>query len=334
MPGCMQMDEGHVHAQLILGTIDAGEVKMIDLLRIQVFIHAAECLSFTRAAKELHVTQPSVSHQIKMLEKEIGKPLFHRGKGGLRLTEAGRLLLPWARNLLRESFELKQMMNSLQETVAGNLRISCSTTSGKYILPRLAARFHARHPDVQVKILSCGVENVVNEILQDEADVGVVSYDACGGKLVCQEFITDSVILIAPPGHPFTQRKMIDPEDLLEVPFILRTEGSGTRQVMLAELGKRDIAIADMQIFLELGNAEAIVKTVEAGFGVSFVSRLAADWALRCGSVAEVQVRDIKLRRRLYMVRKHFHVPDRVVESFWGFIHDKSNTDLIKLAAG
>ncbi|MBN1266002.1 MAG: LysR family transcriptional regulator [Anaerolineales bacterium] len=304
---------------------------MIDLSRIEVFIHAAENLNFSQTAREMHVTQPSVSHHIKMLEKEIGKPLFFRGNGGLRLTEAGRLLLPWARKLLHESFELKEMMNSLQQTIAGELRIACSTTSGKYILPYLAARFHALHPDVHICILNCNAENVVDDILQERADLGVVSYDACGGKLDCQEFFQDSIILIVPPDHPFATKKSIDPEELLDTPFIVRTAESGTRNVMLAELGKRDISLADMNISLELGNAEAIVKTVEAGFGVSFVSRLAAEWALKCGLVVQVDVQNFDLKRKIFMVRKHFQVPNRVVESFWGFIHDDINKDLLLL---
>jgi len=304
---------------------------MIDLTRIQIFIHAAENLNFSQTAREMHVTQPSVSHHIKMLEKEIGKPLFYRESRGLRLTEAGRLLLPWARKLLHESFELKEMMNSLQQTIAGEMRIACSTTSGKYILPYLAARFHALHPDVHVHILNCNAESVVEDLLHEKADLGVVSYDACGGKLDCQEFFHDSIILIAAPDHPFAKKKSIDPEELLDMPFIVRTSESGTRKVMLAELGKRDINLTDMNISLELGNAEAIVKAVEAGFGVSFVSRLAAEWALKCGTVVEVNVKDLELKRKIFMVRKHFQVPNRVVESFWGFIHDDSNEDLLLL---
>jgi len=304
---------------------------MIDLLRIQIFLRSAETLNFTQTARELHVTQPSVSHHIKMLEKEIGRPLFHRSNGGLQLTEAGRLLLPWARSLLKESYELKDMMNSLQTTIAGNIRIVCSTTSGKYLLPYLAARFQAQHPDVTVTILSSRSENVVDRIMQGQADLGVISHDPCGENIDCQEFFSDSIILVAAPDHPFAVREMIDPEDLLDVPFILRAPGSGTRKVLLAELGKRDIHLSDMSIFLELENAEAIVKTVEAGFGVSFVSRLAADWALKCGSIVEVKVRDVELERKIYMLRRHFSTPNRVVETFWSFSHDKQNEDILQL---
>jgi LysR family transcriptional regulator, transcriptional activator of the cysJI operon len=102
--------------------------------------------------------------------------------------------------------------------------------------------------------------------------------------------------------------------------------------VMLAELGKHDIVLDDMNIFMELGNAEAIIKTIEAGFGVSFVSRLAAEWALERGSVVEVPVAGFNLRLTVYMVQRAMHEANRTVEAFWGFVHDPANADLLHIA--
>jgi DNA-binding transcriptional LysR family regulator len=101
---------------------------------------------------------------------------------------------------------------------------------------------------------------------------------------------------------------------------------------MLSELGKHDIVIEDMNIFMELGNAEAIIKTIEAGFGVSFVSRTAAEWALERGSVVRVPVAGFDLRLTVYMVRHNMHGANRAVECFWGFVHDPANADLLHIA--
>jgi DNA-binding transcriptional LysR family regulator len=305
---------------------------MIDLVRLRIFVQSAKNLNFTQTARQLHVSQPTVSHHIKELEGEIGSPLFMRVGGGLQLTEAGRALLPWARKLLREATQLEDMMTSIQDKVVGHLRIACSTTTGKYILPQFAARFHAKHERVRVSILRCVAENVVPKLMEDEANLGVVSYDVCGGDLECQEFFTDHIILIVPPCHPWTRRAEIETSELLDEPIILREPGSGTRRVMLAELGKHDIALDDLDVFLEVGNAEAIVKTVEAGYGVAFVSRFAAAWALDCGTVAEVKVSGISMHRQVYMVRRGLQRPSRAVEVFWGFVHDPANEDLIRLA--
>jgi DNA-binding transcriptional LysR family regulator len=304
---------------------------MIDLVRLNIFIHAAQSMSFSKAAKELHITQPTVSHHIKTLEKETGTSLFDRHGATLQLTEAGRLLLPWARKLVKESIELQEMMASVHETIVGQISIACSTTTGKYILPQFAARFHAHHPGVHVKIHACTSSDVVPHLLEEGANLGVVSYDACGGPLECQEFFIDHIVLIASHEHPWSSKSKIEPSELLESPFILREPSSGTRKVMLAELGKHDISLDDMNISIEVGNAEAIVKSVEAGFGVSFVSRLSASWALRLGEVVEIPVEGFNLRRRIYMIRKHIQAPNRAVEAFWGFVHDPENEDLVLL---
>jgi len=305
---------------------------MIDLMRLRVFIHAAQSLNFSQAAKELHVTQPTVSHHIKALEKDLDQVLFDRSGGNLQLTEAGRLLLPWARKLVRDSYDLQEIMAYIHEKVAGHLRIACSTTTGKYILPQFAARFHKIHPGVKVSVLSCTSANVVPQLLEEDANIGVVSYDACGGALECQEFFMDHVVLIAPLDNPWFSGTEVEPSDLVEVPFIIREPNSGTRRVMLAELGKHDISLDDMDIVLEVGNAEAIVKAAECGFGASFVSRLAAEWALSLGHIIEVPISGVDLRRKVYMVRKTMQIPNRALEAFWGFVHDPSNADILQMA--
>lgn len=305
---------------------------MIDLTKLQAFLYAAESLSFSEAAKQLHLSQPTISHHIKSLEQELGVELFARSGSGLKLTDAGRLLISQAGKLLREANAVEQMMDSLQEKIAGQITIACSTTTGKYVLPQVAARFHQLHPGVKISILACTQENVVPRLMKEEADLGVVSYDVCGGEVECQEFFQDHIILIVPADHPWAARQHIEPSELLKIPFIIREPTSGTRKVMLAELGKHGIGLEEMDIFLEIGNAEAIVKTVEAGFGVSFVSRFAAGWALDRGTVVEVPVAGFDLRRKLYMVRNKMQTTHRAVEAFWVFVHDPANADVLRLA--
>jgi DNA-binding transcriptional LysR family regulator len=307
---------------------------MTDLLKIEAFLRAAENLSFTDTAKQMHLGQSTISHHIKALETEFGVELFERSGAGIHLTEAGRLLLPWARRLIRDSIEIKEMMASLQDKIVGHLRIACSTTTGKYILPQLAARFHNRYPWVKVSIMSCTPEYIVPRLLEEEANLGVLSRETYAEGLESQEFFTDDIVLIIPTNHPWAARHSIDPSELIGSPFILREQTSGTRQVMLIELGKHDIHLDDLNIFLEVGNAEAIVETVSAGFGVSFVSRLAAASALREKRVLAIPVRDLELKRKVYMVRRTFETPIRAQEVFWGFVHDPTNADLLRLASG
>jgi DNA-binding transcriptional LysR family regulator len=306
---------------------------MTDLTKLKSFLHAAENMSFSEAAKYLHLTQPTISHHIKTLERELGIELFNRSGPNLKLTEAGRLLLPRARKLIRQSIEMQEVMASLQQKIVGHLRIACSTTAGKYILPLLAARFSQRYPGIRVSILTCTPEHVVPRLLEEEANLGVVSsYEVCGNGLECQEFFKDSIALIVPVNHPWAFRQSIEPENLLEEPIIIREPTSGTRRVMLTELAKHDIALDDLNIFLELSNAEAIVRTVSAGFGVSFVSTLASACPLEQGYVVEVPVTGLELRRTIYMTRRVLDAPNRPQEVFWSFVHDPANADLLRLA--
>jgi DNA-binding transcriptional LysR family regulator len=227
---------------------------------------------------------------------------------------------------------MQKMMASLQQKVVGHLRLACSTTAGKYILPLLAARFRQRYPGIQVSILTCTPEHVVPRLLEEEANLSVVSSEkVCGNELECQEFFKDSITLIVSASHPWALRQSIEPEELLEEPLIIREPTSGTRRVMLTELAQHDITLDDLNVFLELGNAEAIVRTISAGYGISFVSTLATACPRQQGYVVEVPVAGLELRRTIYMIRRSLEVPNRPQEAFWGFIHNPANADLLRL---
>jgi len=306
---------------------------MIDLTKLNSFLYVAEKLSFSEAAKHLHLSQPTISHHIKALEMDLGVKLFNRSGSNLKLTEAGRLLMPRARKLIRQSIEIQEVMASLQEKIVGHLRIACSTTAGKYILPLLAARFCQRYPGIRVSILTCTPEYVVPRLLDEEVNLGVVSsYEVCGGGLECQPFVNDLATLIVSADHPWASRQSIEPEELLDELLIIRESTSGTRRVMLTELAKHDITLDDLNIYLEMGNAEAIVRTVAAGFGVSIVSTLATACPLERRAVVEVPVAGLELRRTIYMIRRNLDGPNRAQEAFWSFVHDPDNADLLHLA--
>jgi DNA-binding transcriptional LysR family regulator len=304
---------------------------MTDLIKIETFLRAAETLNFSETAKQLHMSQPSVSHQIKTLEKEMGVTLFERGGSGLRLTEAGRILLPWAQRLQQDMNNMQEMMSSLEEEVVGDLHIACSTTAGKYILPQLAARFRQRYPGIKISIPACASEQVALDLLDGHAHLGVLSREIYDPKLEAQEFFHDRISLIVPASHRWALRPSIEPAELLEEPVIMREPTSGTRRVVLEELAKHDISLEDLNVFLELGNAEAIVRTVAAGYGVGFVSTLAASYPLERGNVIDVPVEGLTLERTIFMVRKGIGEPNRSRDAFWSFVHAPENEDLLHL---
>lgn len=304
---------------------------MIDIEKLGTFLRAAETLNFSETAKQLHLSQPTVSHQIKVLENTLGVTLFARTNVGLQLTEAGRVLVPWARRLLHDSNDLQAMISSIQQDVVGELRISCSTTAGKYVLPQMAARFCQRFPAVHVHILPCMPEDIALKLLEGEAHIGVLSREVLDPGLESQLFFRDTITLIVPANHRWAFSKVIEPSELLEEQIIIREETSGTRRVVLSELAKFDIDLNDLNTFMELGNAEAIVRTVAAGYGVAFVSKLATACPIERGNVVEIEVEGLNLTRTIYMVRKADSTPHRPRDAFWSFIHDPENADLIHL---
>lgn len=302
---------------------------MVDVQKIQTFLYAAETSSLSEAAKQLHLTQPAVSHQIKSLERELGVTLFTRNNTGLKITEAGELLLPWARRLLHDMNDLKDMMQSTQEVVGGELRIMCSTSVGKYLLPQLTARFCLRYPKIKVRILACGAERTVLKLLEGEAHLGVISMEANDKGVESQEFFHDAIHLVVPSNHRWVTRSSIEPSELIQEPILLREATSGTRWVMLTELSKFDISLEDLNVFVEIGSAEGVMEAVSAGYGVSFVSELASKYLRELGRVATIPVKGLNMQRTIYMARKRISAPHRPRDVFWSFIHATENSDLL-----
>lgn len=304
---------------------------MFDITRLQVFIHAAETLNFSEAAKRLNLSQPTISHHIKALEKKIGAELFERAGGHLHLTQAGRFLLPNARQLVRQAVSFQELVDSMKDEFVGDLRIACSTTVGKYLLPRFSARLRQQHPGIKISMNKCAPEQAVMQLLEDEADLALISSELNEQGFEIQEFFIDEIPLIVHPNHAWASRESISPDELLEEPFLIREVSSGTRRVLLTELAKHDISLEDLDILLELGSAEAILETVADGTGISFVSRMATSRMLRWGELAEVGVDELELRRTIYMARKQLNGFGRAQEVFWSFVHNPENIDLFRL---
>jgi DNA-binding transcriptional LysR family regulator len=195
----------------------------------------------------------------------------------------------------------------------------------------MAARFCQRFPGVRVRILACTPEEVALKLMEGDAHIGVLSREVMDPGLESQEFFKDTITLIVPAHHRWAFRKVIEPGELLEEPLIMREETSGTRRVVLSELAKHDISLEDLNVFMELGNAEAIVRTVAAGYGVAFVSSLASACPLERGNVVDLGVEGTDFKRTIYMVRHAEGSPHRPRDAFWGFIHAPENSDLIHL---
>jgi len=304
---------------------------MLNLHELNVFVEAAQAENFSAAARRLFLSQQAVSLHIRNLEQEFGIELFQRNGRNLTLTPAGKALLPMAQALLRQARALEEMMHGLQGKIIGELTIACSTTVGKYILPRLVAGFRRRYPDVQVSVYVMSRRAAVDRLLEGRADVAVVSAHLPHPDLEFQPFLEDQIILIVPPTHPWADGRTITPPMLITEPFIMRESTAGTYEVLAEGLAQHGLHVEQLQVVLTLANAEAIEMSVEAGIGVAFVSKLAAARGLALGKIVAVPVEGMALKRSIYMVRHQRHVRAPIQQVFWDFAFDPANEPIRRL---
>jgi DNA-binding transcriptional LysR family regulator len=293
---------------------------MLDLNAINVFLTVAELGSFSAAGRKLNISQPAISQVIQNLERQLGVQLFVRQGRSIRLTEAGQLLQGFGRELLTSANRVEEMMSSLQGSVVGEMTIGCSTTSGKYLLPKLIARFRQRYPELRINVQVTSRESVVKKLIAGELPIGVSSRAVEHSDLELVEFFTDDVILIVPAGHRWAGYRQVYPDDLLDEPIIMREEASGTRDVLMEGLRQHDILPDMLKVAMTLGNAEAIEMAVEENLGISFVSRLAAMRGLDLGRIVEVEVQGMPLQRKIYLMRNRRFPPTRGQTEFWTFV--------------
>lgn len=293
---------------------------MVNINELVVFLTAAECGNYSEAGRQLHISQPAVSQTIDNLQKHFGTKLFARHGRSVRLTEAGHVLMPMAKELLVSAKRLDETMMSLQGEVIGEMNVGCSTASGKYLLPGLIARFRRRFSQVRINVLVSSRESVLKKLLVGDVSLGVSSKKVEHIDIEYEGFFHDDVILIAPADHRWADYGRIYPDDLLDEPIILREEVAGTREVLMENLRKQDILPEMLNVAMVLGNAEAIEMAVEEGIGVAFISRLAATRGLELGRIVEVEVDGMVLQRRIYLARNSRFPATRAQTEFWDFV--------------
>ncbi|MBK8900420.1 MAG: LysR family transcriptional regulator [Anaerolineaceae bacterium] len=303
---------------------------MLDAHQLNVFLTAARTLNFTAAARQLHMTQPSVSQHIQALEQHFGLQLFVRSGRHLRLTDAGEALLPMAQEMVSVSQSIDNKMESLKGDVYGRLVVGCSTTVGKYVLPFLLASFMQQHPKVEASCYVTPRKIAVQMLCDGEVHVALASAQELNPNLQFCKFITDRVSLIVPLNHPWAKRQWVEPEELLDVNFIWREEGSGTRYVAEEKLREHGIGFNQLKTILTLGNSEAIALAVQEGIGVGFVSQIIIARLVE-GKVAPVKVRGLDIEQEIYIGRDANRLGTTAQTAFWEFVTDPKNSVLDKL---
>ena len=244
-------------------------MKQATLHQLKVFEAAARNGSFTRAAEELFLTQPTVSMQVKQLTKAVGLPLFEQVGKRLYLTEAGRELFATCREIFEKLAQFEMTVADLKGLKQGRLRLAVITTA-KYFVPRLLGPFCQLYPGIDIALQVTNHSGIVDRLKENLDDLYIMSQLPEHLDIGFQPFLENPLVVLAPANHPLAGEKNISLQQLSEEPFILREPGSGTRTAVQKLFDEQGIKL---KVKLELGSNEAIKQAIAGGLGISVLSR-------------------------------------------------------------
>jgi LysR family transcriptional regulator, low CO2-responsive transcriptional regulator len=273
-------------------------VKQVTFHQLKVFEVTARRGSFTRAAEELFLTQPTVSIQMKQLTKAVGLPLFEQVGKRLYLTEAGKELLSTCQDIFERLDRFEMTVSDLQGLQRGQLRLSVITTA-KYVIPRLLGPFCQQYPGIDVALIVTNHEHILERLRDNLDDLYIPSQMPDNMDVHCHPFLENPLVVMASRNHPLAGEAHIPIERLNNEPFIMRELGSGTRHAVEQLFEVHNISI---KVRLELGSNEAIKQTIAGGLGISVLSRHCMALEGEGGQIALLDVEHFPIQRHWNIV--------------------------------
>lgn len=276
----------------------------MDIRRLEVFCRVLELRSFTRAAEAVLLTQPTVSENIRLLEEAVGERLLDRLGREVLPTPAGRILYGYARRIIQLRDEAMQAMQQYRGELTGTLALGASTIPGAYILPSLIESFRLHHPAIQLQLRIADTAAVVEDLLHDRLELGLIGARLKEQRFDCDEMFADELVLTLYPGHPWEGRSSVHPQELENEPFILREQGSGTRLVMSQALREQGVDVARLLVVAEMGSSEAVRQGIKSRLGISILSSLAVAEDVQRGDLLTVALEGVRIRRPFFLLRR------------------------------
>ncbi|HEY5893649.1 MAG TPA: LysR family transcriptional regulator [Chthoniobacterales bacterium] len=270
--------------------------------RLSVFQAVAEHLSFTKASRVLHLSQPAVTQHIKVLEDEVGQPLFHRGSRGVTMTGAGALLLEHARHVARLDEEVLQRIRGKKGVISGKLSLGGTSTISQYLLPNWLVQSRRTWPDLRLKVKTGNTEEIIEAALERKLDMGLIEGRCTRVGLRTECFLDDEIICVASARNPLAQGRPLSVAALKQQTWIFREKGSGTRDIVEVALKRHGIDPRQLNIDLELSSSEAIKAVVASGYGLTFLSRFVVERELAQGRLLSLPVRGLTITRQFHFI--------------------------------
>jgi DNA-binding transcriptional LysR family regulator len=291
----------------------------MDTRQLAAFCAVVDRRSFSQAAERLGVTQPAVSLQVRALEKRLGTQLLDRSGRRVEPTEAGWRLYRGAQKLLALEEQIESDVAATSEgELQGELVLGASTGPAAIVVPLLLCEFQRDNPAVHVFLTVSDTHTIVERVAARELELGIVGASRRHRGVRFEPFFSDEVILACPPGHRFAGQT-VTLEALREEPLILMQEGAGVRQIVEDALRRRGVRLRDLGVRLELGLQESVRRAVEAGYGVTFISRTAVESELAAGSLTEARVQGLEATREISLASATGRRRSRVSDAFVDF---------------
>lgn len=295
-------------------------MKNATLRQLKVFEAVARNLSFTRAAEELYLTQPTVSIQIKQLTDIVGQPLLEQVGKRIFLTDAGRELLKVCREIFEGLDRFEMLMSDMKGVKAGKLRLAVITTA-KYFVPRLLGVFCQRYPGIDVTLKVTNRERVLQRMAENQDDLYVLGQPPEQVDVVFEPFLENPLVVLAPGNHPLAGKKNISPQRLTEEQFLMREPGSGIRLATEEFFAGRGLKL---KVRMELGSNEAIKQAVAGGLGLAVLSVHTLALERNINELAILDVQGFPIRRHWYLVYPRDKQLSVVARAFLEFMHAES----------
>lgn len=293
----------------------------MNLTQLKAFIAVVDKRSFSEAARALGVSQPAVTLQVQSLERELSATLLERRRKRIELTEAGGLLEPAAREIVKRWEGLAERISALEGTVGGRLTVGGSTTPAHYVLPRFIGDLKRRYPDVAVVLEVADTRDTVERLKAGDLDVAVIGEEVKDRAVECERWLTDELVVVAAPDSLLAKGRAHRPSELADHPIVSREKGSATRDVVEHHLSAQGLSPDDLDVVMELGTSEAVASAVEAGLGLAIVSRVSVDRSLALGRLVTADVQTFPLVRWFYLCRLKNRAPSRAAQAFLEHAH-------------
>lgn len=274
----------------------------LNFTQLMAFRAVAEAGSVGGGAERLMVSQPAVSKQLKLLERELGIKLFERTARGVIATEAGRLLIGYVGRIFALTDEAERAVGELQGLQRGTLAVGASPTLGTYFLPAILVRFRRRFPKIQLTLEIDSGQTLHRKLSDGLLDLGFSEVESTGECVDAFVFMRDRFVAIAAAGHPLSRGKRVSLQRLCVEPFVIRETGSNSKSLVERWLTSRGLAINPA---VSVGSTEAMKHAVAAGMGVAIVSSFIAESGSGRGSVQPLRVKGLSLSRPLYQLQQH-----------------------------